>query len=536
MRALCRAMLIAFLVAWQCDAFPHFIRTQCSGRWRRCSYSAASCHHIRCHHIVGHRCAKNDADIVVVNRRPSSDWLSIQTGLIMTVAASISVVVVGAPIIGAVEPANAFDGTTTTTIGLLQQQSSKDHVGAIFQSFVHMSPAQVSPRTMLPLVLASEQPPTSPDVAGKAGTRNVVKEQPKAMQQQPKADPIAPAAGKLSPAKEVLVKPTISTKSATTAASSKPSPKKGGQLQTSGLQTIAEENKIEVELICKDSQRPLDSTAPIVKIDRETFRKVKVYQPPFLQYLPSSVQPLVSKQFQSLRVLKEIPNEQLFVASVFAGSLTEIIRTSILYPLSTVKSRVQARKSRSSNRKRPLLRKLRITWLTFAYEAKRGDWYAGLLPSMLITVPASGVYSGAKEVSKRAFSMAIQVQLVQNLFTGDAATSSYYSALVVNLLAAFVADIAALAIRTPADVLSLRLQVFGDNNVRSDFGSWAKDSVALLPAMLLTDLPFLLSRIFLNAAITTSGENLGRYEVETITIGEYRWHVSCGNPYLSFWS
>ena len=44
--------------------------------------------------------------------------------------------------------------------------------------------------------------------------------------------------------------------------------------------------------------------------------------------------------------------------------------------------------------------------------------------------------------------------------------------------------------------------------------------MALLPSMILTDLPFLLSRIFLNAAITTQGENLGQYELETIAIGE----------------
>jgi len=116
--------------------------------------------------------------------------------------------------------------------------------------------------------------------------------------------------------------------------------------------------------------------------------------------------------------------------------------------------------------------------------------------------------------------MAVQFQALRNLFPGDAAASSYYSALVVNLLAAFVADIASLAIRTPADVLALRLQVFGNNNVKSDYTDWAKDSVALLPAMLITDRPFLLSCIFLNAAITTRGENLGRYELETITIGE----------------
>jgi hypothetical protein len=155
--------------------------------------------------------------------------------------------------------------------------------------------------------------------------------------------------------------------------------------------------------------------------------------------------------------------------------------------------------------------------LTFLYETKRGDLYAGILPTLLVSVPASGVYSGAKEVSKRVFSMAVKFQFFQNLV----AASPYYSALAVNLMAAFVADIAALAIRTPADVLSLRLQVFGKTNVRSDFGNWAKDSVALLPAMIITDTPLLLSRIFLNAAITTSGENLGQYEFETITIGEW---------------
>ena len=38
--------------------------------------------------------------------------------------------------------------------------------------------------------------------------------------------------------------------------------------------------------------------------------------------------------------------------------------------------------------------------------------------------------------------------------------------------------------------------------------------------MILTDIPFFMGRVFLNAAVTTSGENLGRYEFETITIGE----------------
>lgn len=294
---------------------------------------------------------------------------------------------------------------------------------------------------------------------------------------------------------------------------------KKNELKTSDIQNIVKENKIDVELVCTDDQRPLDVNAPIVKIDRESFVKVKIYQPPFLQYLPSNLQPLVSKQFKSFQVLKSIPNDQLFVASVFAGSLTESVRVVLLYPLSTVKSRVQARTTRmsSTNQKRSLIRKLKLSWLTFVKEAKKNDLYAGLLPSLFITVVSSGVYAGAKDVSRRAFVLAVQLQVVQDLFPPDN-ESSYYSALVVNLLAAFVADIAALAVRTPADVLTLRLQVFGNSNVRSDYSSWLKDSVALLPAMIVTDTPFLLSRIFLNAAVTTQGEDLGRYEFETIGV------------------
>ncbi|KAL3816774.1 hypothetical protein ACHAXA_001512 [Cyclostephanos tholiformis] len=305
-----------------------------------------------------------------------------------------------------------------------------------------------------------------------------------------------------------------------------------GELKVIDARKIAEEGRIDVELIYK--QRPLDLAARAVKIDRETYQKVGVYQPPdFLMYLPSSVQPLVSGQFRSYRkVLSTIPNEQLFVASVIAGSVTEIVRAALLYPLSTIKSRVQARKRRKSStinhrrrkrglRKRWLRNKLRVTWLTFLHEAKRGDLYDGLLPTLLVSVPSSGVYSGAKEVSKRVFSMAvvsIQASSFHNHLLPAPSLSSHIGTLAVNLLAAFVADIAALAIRTPADVLSLRLQVFGKTNVRSDFGNWAMDSVALLPAMIVTDTPLLLSRIFLNAAITTSGENLGRYEFETIVI------------------
>lgn len=218
-----------------------------------------------------------------------------------------------------------------------------------------------------------------------------------------------------------------------------------GQFKPIDADKITNENQIEVELELKDR-------SGTVKIDRETFQKIKTAQPQFLQYLPSSMQPLIKRQFKSLQVLKEIPDDQLFEASVLAGSLTEIIRSTLTYPLGTVKARVQSRRSRNTGRteKRSPLRKLRITWLTFVYETKKGNLFAGILPTLLVTIPASGIYSGVKEVSKRAIAMGMQLQILSNLFSGD---GDYVKILSVNLLSALVADVASLAIRTPADIL-----------------------------------------------------------------------------------
>lgn len=429
----------------------------------------------------------------------SPDWLSSAAPIVFAAAALFAT---------HVEPVDALGGTPP--FGIIRHERAAGSQ-AMPKSLIPPSPASNGMRNMqYPTFLSSEKSATGTVASLWAkSTANPVKE-----------NLFNNVPGEAYVAKKKLPKLNMST-TKKQIPSNKSRKIEGGELKVIDVKTIAEEGRIEVELIYK--QRPLDLAVPIVKIDRETLQKVRVYQPPaFLRFLPSSVQPLVSGQFQSFKVLKSIPNEQLFVASVFAGSLTEIIRAVLLYPLSTIKSRVQARKRKSliNNRKqRSVQRKMRVSWLTFLHETKRGDLYAGLLPTLLISVPASGVYSGAKDVSKRVFSMAVEFHALQDLVASFA--SPYHIALAVNLLAAFVADIAALAIRTPADVLSLRLQVFGKTNVRSDFGNWAKDSVALLPAMIVTDTPLLLSRIFLNAAITTSGENLGRYEFETITIGEW---------------
>jgi len=478
--------------------------------------------------LTRRKCSDDDVD-GGCDPNPTPDWSPIKIHSIYA-ATAVSTIFVGASTFGHVELANALDDPQLSTLQHGQEVgSSRNSVRVSFQSFFRsdtaltLTPAKSRDMKLIKqhsTLLSSVQNPggARAEIPGAVANKNTPPTQQTAIKD-------IPSEKKQQAKQQIIVDKPVASENASPSSvarqqtQAKP-PTTSAQLQAIDVKKIATENKIDVELICPDGQRPIDSSAPIVKIDRETFEKVKIYQPPFLRYMPSSVQPLILRQFQSLKVLKSIPDDQLFVASVAAGSLTEIIRTSLLYPLSTVKARVQARTMSQSTagQKRPLLRKLRVTWLTFVHETKRGDWYAGIVPSLLITVPASGVYSGLKEVSRRAFAMAISLGVFRNFFPEDGEVSSYYSAVVVNLLAAFIADIGALAIRTPADVLALRLQVFGDKNIRSDFTEWAKDSWALLPAMIITDIPFLLSRIFLNAAITTSGENLGQYEFETITI------------------
>jgi hypothetical protein len=313
-----------------------------------------------------------------------------------------------------------------------------------------------------------------------------------------------------SVAKKKLPNPEMSAKKRFSISSDKSQMTEGGELKVIDVKKIAEESRIDVELIYKEG---------IVKIDRETFQKVRVYQPPaFLRYLPSAVQPLVSGQYQSFKVLKSIPNEQLFVASVFAGALTEIIRAVLFYPLSTIKSRVQARKRKSliNSRKRSLQRKLRVSWLTFLSETKRGDLYAGLLPTLRISVPSSGVYSGAKEVSAlrrsipRVPESRRRVSLLQRT-RGQHARGVRGGR------------------RRPRDTHARRRPVAAAPGFRQEqrqvrlreLGEGRRGVAPRHDRHGHAALVLLLSRIFLNAAMTTSCENLGQYEFETITIGEW---------------
>uniref|UniRef100_A0A7S4VS12 Mitochondrial carrier protein n=1 Tax=Ditylum brightwellii TaxID=49249 RepID=A0A7S4VS12_9STRA len=258
-------------------------------------------------------------------------------------------------------------------------------------------------------------------------------------------------------------------------------------LSSSDIQQIIAENAINVTEVRTDKV-----------LKRKTLLTIdKNYEIVQTQDVPSWVPKAVVRP---PRVIKVIPNSELLFSSIFAGSITEIIRTSLLYPLGTIRNRIQADRGQSGNMN--FGEKAYDIFTSFAVQAQKGDLYAGIIPSLLVTVPASGFYYGARDVTKR-------------MLQSTATTSTPLDDVAIALGAAFVADVVSLAIRTPVDVLATRLQVQGSE---SNVGNWFKESLERLPALILTDLPFLFTKIALNKAITYSGEDLGRYEIQTILI------------------
>jgi hypothetical protein len=100
----------------------------------------------------------------------------------------------------------------------------------------------------------------------------------------------------------------------------------------------------------------------------------------------------------------------------------------------------------------------------------------------------------------------------------------------IAVAAALVANVVSQVIRTPADALAVRLQVATgkeqhvhnetaeetEEAVRARVGNWFVESLERLPAVILTDLPYLLSRIALNRYLIHGNIDLAHYELTTI--------------------
>ena len=200
-----------------------------------------------------------------------------------------------------------------------------------------------------------------------------------------------------------------------------------------------------------------------------------------------------------------IPNEQLLASAIVAGSITEVVRTAVLYPLSTVKTRIQANPTNRSGR--TWKRRIQALYISLLRATRQGDLFAGLGTSLAVTVPAAGVYYGVRDVSNR-------------LLSGPLGNISPFASIEIALLSAFAADVISVALRTPADVYILRRQVAQMMPNSTSFG-WEdsiRDGVSVLPAAIVTDLPYLLLRLFGSWLITQGNEGLVTYEFETVIV------------------
>jgi Mitochondrial carrier protein len=260
---------------------------------------------------------------------------------------------------------------------------------------------------------------------------------------------------------------------------------------------IARETTINITLECSRT---------CVSLDSRTFQKKQSLKLP--EWVPSYFIP-------PPRVIKDIPNSELLVAAIVAGSAVEMVRTALLYPLQTLKTRIQAAITTRERKTKQLRiqRRLNVMGLNIARHFREGNLYAGLLPSLLVSVPATGVYYGVRDISKRMLSM-------MGGGPGD---------IPVALVAAFVADVVSLMFRTPADTLALRREhddddvaealadAIADARVEQKVGNWFEESIERVPLVIATDLPYLLSRIALNSVLTNGQTiDIGRYELTTL--------------------
>ena len=263
-----------------------------------------------------------------------------------------------------------------------------------------------------------------------------------------------------------------------------------------------------------------------IALDPTTFQKKQTLKLP--GWVPSFLMP-------PSRVIRGTSNYELLTASVLAGAVVEMARTSILYPLLTLKIRIQSdintrrTKIKGGQRQLQLGTRFKLALLKARKHWQEGNLYAGLLPSLLITAPATGLFYGVRDVAKRA----LMYMFPNGIFGTD---------IPVVLTAAFLGDVAALMFRTPSDTLSIRLQTvtattrvesrnatyqqgnesavahYQEEMIQSKVGDWLFQSVERLPAVILTDLPFLLSRIALNRLILSQRVDVGRYEIVVICV------------------
>lgn len=289
---------------------------------------------------------------------------------------------------------------------------------------------------------------------------------------------VTPATASKAPPAANTIPTKVSTNKTATLAS--PGVKTStGQFTPVNLTQVVRETNINVTKNCDKM---------CVSIDSSNFAFTKVEKPKVPSWLPSFLAP-------KPRIVKQYSNSELLIAATAAGSISEMGRTALLYPLSTVKTRLQADKTKllvSPNAKSEatlsFLEEVRGLGNNIRRKVDEGDLYAGISPTLLVSVPATGIYYGVRDVTKRILYM------------------TPLDSTLVAVGGALVGDVVSLCFRTPSEALAIRLQAKNETT-----GDWLGDSLKRLPMVILTDLPYLISKIILNKSLIQGSISVSDY-------------------------
>lgn len=319
-------------------------------------------------------------------------------------------------------------------------------------------------------------------------------------------------------------------------------------LEPLDFEKIIKENTINVTVINGTSK---------TYINRTTFEKVQetiltkdqrwLFQPLFK----------ITNKSTKMQTISSISDAKILFASAVAGVMTEVARSGLIYPVQTIKTRVQTSPPSTSSSS-SFQEYTMMIWKNIRLQSKIGDLYAGYWPSLIASLPAVGAYFGVRDVMKRDLTK-ISISK-DNLL--PFLPSIHMDDLSITLLSVLIADIISLIIRTPALAFATRRQaentidverimeteeelleenpsmkeddlemieneliendnmkLFPRRMVRSD--EWSElwdNTLKQIPVVIITDLPYLLLKISALRLLANGTENIGEFTLLNIYV------------------
>ena len=174
------------------------------------------------------------------------------------------------------------------------------------------------------------------------------------------------------------------------------------------------------EVLVKDKVvlRRLDSPLTETVVDPVTLNQYKEFR--FANNWPKKLRPPRWK-------VKDTSLREAAIAGAVGGALTEVVRTSVLFPISTMKTRLQVATNESDTTLSDLTRNV----------------YGGIIPAALISVPSAATWFGTRD-------------LVKDFIATSGGDASRIAAVV---LASGIAGLADISVRAPVDLIVTRSQV-----------------------------------------------------------------------------